>query len=116
MEHIFFTFLFIQATLTLIIKLYKRILIKYNPKQNITIFSSIAHVSFDILTAQMVNDLNETLHNKPKTALKDSKFSTMTHLTDNPPDDFSHSENQTNQINNTTGITSPPPFHTKKTN
>ena len=39
----FSTFLFVQATLTLIVKLYKTISIKYNLKQNITNFSSIAH-------------------------------------------------------------------------
>ena len=39
----FSTFLFVQATLTLIVKLYKTISIKYNLKQNTTIFSSIAH-------------------------------------------------------------------------
>ena len=37
-----YTFLFIQATLTLIIKLDKTISIKYNLKQNFTILSSIA--------------------------------------------------------------------------
>ena len=45
----FSTFPFIQATLTLIIKLYKTISIKYNPKQNLTIFSSIAHGFLNIL-------------------------------------------------------------------
>ena len=39
----FSTFLFVQATLTLIVKLYKTISVKYNLKKNITIFSSIAH-------------------------------------------------------------------------
>ena len=51
------TFLFVQATLTVIKKLNKTISIKYNPNQNITIFSSIAHGFFNILKAQMVNDL-----------------------------------------------------------
>ena len=39
----FSTFLFVQATLTLIVKLYKTISIKYNLKENTTLFSSIAH-------------------------------------------------------------------------
>ena len=42
----FSTFLFVQATLTLIVKLYKTISIKYNLKYNITLFSSIAHSFF----------------------------------------------------------------------
>ena len=48
----FSTFLFVQATLTLIVKLYKTISIKYNLKNNITIFSSIAHGFFNVLTAE----------------------------------------------------------------
>ena len=32
-----------QATITLLVKLYNTISIKYNLKQNITLFSSIAH-------------------------------------------------------------------------
>ena len=63
-------FLFIQAKITVIIKLYKTISIKYNLKQNITTFGSIAHGFFNILTAEMVNDLNDTHHQKPKLALK----------------------------------------------
>ena len=39
----FSTFLFVQATLTLIVKLFKTLSIKSNLKHNITIFSSIAH-------------------------------------------------------------------------
>ena len=66
------TFLFVQATLTLIIKLYKTISIKYNLKQNITVFNSIAHGFFNILTAQMVNDLRNTHHQKSTTPLKTS--------------------------------------------
>ena len=56
----FSTFLFVQATLTLIVKLYKTKSIKYHLKNNITWFSSIAHGFFNILTAQMVNDLHDT--------------------------------------------------------
>ena len=56
----FSTFLFVQATLTLIVKLYKTISNKYNLKNNFTLFSSIAHGFFNILTAQMVNDFHDT--------------------------------------------------------
>ena len=81
----FSTFLFVQATLTLIIKLYKTISIKYNLKSNITNFSSIAHGFLNILTARIVNDLNETQNKKPKSTLLKSKsldnfFDTSTKL------------------------------------
>ena len=55
----FSTFLFIQAFLTLLIKVYKTISINYNLEQNITIFSSIAHVFFNILTSELINDLKD---------------------------------------------------------
>ena len=63
----FSTFLFVQATITLVIKLYKTISIKYHLKHNITLFSSIAHVFFNILTAEMVIDLNYTQNRKKYT-------------------------------------------------
>ena len=69
----FSTFLFVQATLTLIVKFYKTISIKYNLKNNITFFSSIAHGLFNVLTARMVNGLNETQNKKPKSTLLESK-------------------------------------------
>ena len=56
----FSTFLFVEAFLTL----YKTISIKHNPKQNITLFSSIAYGFFNILTAEMVNDLSQTHRKK----------------------------------------------------
>ena len=62
----FSTFLFVQATITLFVKLYETISIKYNLKNNITLFSSIAHGFFNILTAQMVNDLSDIQNKKPK--------------------------------------------------
>ena len=65
----FSTCLFVQANLTLNIKFYKTISIKYNLKNNITLFSSIAHGFFIVLTAQMVNDLNDTQNKKPKSTL-----------------------------------------------
>ena len=60
----FSTFLFVQATLTLIVKLYKTVSIKYNLKNNITLFSSIAHGFFNVLTARMVSDLHGTQNKK----------------------------------------------------
>ena len=100
----FSTFLFVKATLTLIVKLYKTISIKYNPKNSITLFSSIAHDFFTILTAQMVNDLHDTRNKKPKNPFLKSK--SLDHLSDT----------STNLINHSTGITSPPPFYTKRPN
>ena len=100
----FSTFLFIQATLTLIVKLYKTISIKYNLKNNITLFSSIAHGFFNILTAQMVKDLHDTQNKKPKNPFLKSK--SLDHLSDT----------STNLINHFTGNTSPPPFYTKRPN
>ena len=59
---------------------------------------------FNILTAEMVNDLNETQNRKPKNTLLKSKSL----------DNFS--DTSTNLINHCTGITSPPPFNTKRPN
>ena len=56
----FFTYLFIQTLLTLIVKLYKTSSIKYNLEQNITILGSIAHGFLNILTVDMVNDFKNT--------------------------------------------------------
>ena len=100
----FSTFLFVQATLTLIVKLYKTISIKCNLKNKITLFCSIEHGFFNILTAQMVNDLHDTQNKKPKNPFFESK----------PPDYLS--DTPTNLINNSTGITSPPLFYTKSPN
>ena len=40
--------------------------------------------------------------------------SPLTHVTDNPLDDFSNSDDQTNHIIDPTGNTSPLPFYTKR--
>ena len=85
-------------------KLYKTISIKYNLEQNITIFNSIAHGFFNILTAQMINDLTDTHHHKPTLAFQTSE--SLNDFFDNP----------TNSINNQKSITSPPPFYTKRPN
>ena len=100
----FSTFLFVQATPTLIVKLYKTISIKYNLKNNITLFGSIAHGFFNVLTARMVNDLNETQNKKPKSTLSNSKSL----------DNFI--DTSTNLNNHSTDVTSPPPFYTKGPN
>ena len=64
--------------------------------------SSIAHGVFNILTAETVNDLNETQNKKPKnTFLKPKSL-----------DNFS--DTSTNLINHFTDITSPPPFYTER--
>ena len=52
----------------------------------------------------MVNDLNDTQNRKPKKILLKSK--PLDHIFDT----------STNLINNSTGITSPPPFYTKRPN
>ena len=104
MWNIFFTLLFVQAILTLNIKLYKTISIKYNPKQNITLVSSVAYGFFNNLTAEMVNDLNETQNRKPKNTILKSK--SLDNLSDT----------SINLVEHSTGITSPPPFFTKRPN
>ena len=100
----FSTFLFVQATLTLIVKLYKTISIRYNLKNNITLFSSIAHGFFNVLTARMFSDLNETQNKKPKSTLL--KYKSLDNFIDTSP----------NLINHSTDVTSPPPFYTKRHN
>ena len=104
MWHLFLYIPFIQATITLLVKLYKTISIKFNLKRNITLFSSIAHGFFIVLTARMVNDLNETQNKKPKSTLLKSKSL----------DNFI--DTSTNLINHSTDVTSPPPFYTKRPN
>ena len=104
MWNILSTFLIVQATITLIVKPYKTISITYNFKNNIALFSSIAHGFFNNLTAQMVNDLNDNQNKKPKITLLKSKFL----------DHFSGTSTTLN--NHSTGITSPPPFYTKRHN
>ena len=62
----FSTFLFVQETITLIIKLYETNSFKNNLGHNITLFSSIAHGFLNILTSEMVNYLNDTQNKKPE--------------------------------------------------
>ena len=106
----FSTFLFLQTMLTLIVKIYKTISLKYNLKQNITLLNSIAHGFFNILTADMIHDLKNT---RSKSSSKSSHQ--QPNITDNPIDESSNNPNETTGISsNPTGITSPPPFYTKR--
>ena len=89
----FSTYLFIQTMLTLIIKLYRTISIKYNLKQNITVLSSIAHGFLNILTADMVNDLKNARSKRP---FKNSNH--LPHITENPLDASSLNPPDTNGI------------------
>ena len=100
----FSTFLFVQATLTLIVKLYKTISIKYNLKNNITLLSSIAHGFFNVLTARMASALHETQNKKPKSTLLKSK--SLDNFIDTSP----------NVMNHSTDVTYPPPYYTKHPN
>ena len=61
-------------------------------------------VFLNVLTARMVNDLNETQNKKPKSTLLKSKSI----------DNFI--DTSTNLINHSTDGTSPPPFYTKRPN
>ena len=98
--------------LTLIVKLYKTISIKYNLKQNITLLNSIAHGFLNILTADMIHDLKST---RSKSSSKSSHQ--LPYITDNPIDESSYNPNETTGISsNPTGISSPPPFYTKRPN
>ena len=56
----FSSFLFIREVLTFLHKFYRTISIKYNLQSNISILSSIAHGFFNIVTSEMVTDLNIT--------------------------------------------------------
>ena len=103
-EYFFLHFFFVQATITLIIKLYKTIPIKYNLKHNITLFSSVAHGFFNLLTAEIVIDLNDTQNRKPENTRLN--FKSLDNLLDT----------STNLINHSTGMTSLSPFYTKRPN
>ena len=108
----FSTYLFIQTIITLIVKIYKTISIKYNLKQNITILGSVAHGFLNILTADMVNDSRNTHSTK---SLKSS--SQLSNTSDNPSLEVTSNPINTTSISpNPTGITSPPPFYTKRSN
>ena len=108
------------------IKVHKTISIKYNLEQNITIFSSIAHGFFNILTSEMVNDLKDAPSKKraQRPNKISSKFSPLTITesplnqtsinSDYPSDNLQFSPNRKNDSQNLNGITPPPPFYTKR--
>ena len=56
----FSTFLFIREVLTFLLKFNRTISIKYNLQSNIYILSPIAHGFLNIVTSEMVTDLNNT--------------------------------------------------------
>ena len=56
----FSTFLFIREDLTFLLRFYRTIRIQYNLQSNTTILSSIAHGYLNIVTSEMVTDLNNT--------------------------------------------------------
>ena len=56
----FSTILFIREVLTFLLKFYRTISIKYNLQSNFSILSSIAHGFFNIVTSEMINNLNNT--------------------------------------------------------
>ena len=56
----FSTFLFIREVLTFLLKFYRTISIKYILQSNISILSSKTHGFFNIVTSEMVTDLNNT--------------------------------------------------------
>ena len=98
--------------LTLIVKLYKTISIKYNLKQNITLLNSVAHGFVNILTADMIHDLKNT---RSKSSSKSSHQ--LPNILDNPVDESSYNLYDTTGIySNPAGITSPPTFYTKRPN
>ena len=53
-------FLFIREVLTFLLRFYRTFSIKHNLQRNISILSSIAHLFFNIVTSEMVTDLNNT--------------------------------------------------------
>ena len=89
--------------------------IKYNLKENITLFSSIAHGFFYIFTVEVVNVLNDNHHEKPRFALKNSKSTSLTHVTDSPSDELSNADDPTSITPNQTGIISTPQTFLYKT-
>ena len=57
---------------------------KYNPKLNITILSSIAHGFFNFLTAEMVNDLKDAHTERSLPPIKCSQQHALPTITENP--------------------------------
>ena len=70
----FSTFHFVREVLIFLLKIYRTISIKYNLQSNISILSSIAHGFLNIVTSEMVTDLNNT--GKRKRIYTKHKFTT----------------------------------------
>ena len=97
-----------------------------NFKQNIAIFRSIAHEFLNIFTAETVNDLKDTRPQKRALSIhKTSSKIPFSIITKNPLDQFflnsdersdnlSSSHNHKPNPHDTSGITSPLPFYTKR--
>ena len=66
---------FIREVLTFLLRFYRTIRIKYNLQSNISILSSIAHGFFNIVTSEMITDLNNT--GKPKRIYTNHKITTI---------------------------------------
>ena len=56
----FSTFLFLREVLTFLLKFYRTVGIKYNLQSKISILSSIAYGFLNIVTSEMITDLNNT--------------------------------------------------------
>ena len=79
-----------QTIITLLIKLFKTISIKHNLKQNVTIYSSIAHGFLFIITAEMVNDLK---HSRARRQPPNKSSHQLSTITENPLDESSDISN-----------------------
>ena len=101
-----------QTILTLLIKLCKTILVKYNLKQNI-IFLVSSHDFFINITADMIHDLKDSHTQRPLPPIKCShQLSTIFKNTLDDPSD--NSLDPTNTSTKPSRIHSPPPFYTKR--
>ena len=105
----FSTFLFIREVLTFLFRFYRPISIKYNLQSNISILSLIAYGFLNIVTSEMVTDLNNTGKRK--------RIYTKHKITTSENDQILLSEKETpNQIKRYSDNDSPnvPPKYTSK--
>ena len=58
MWNFFSTFMFLHTVISFLIKALKSITIKYNLKNNISIIASLTHGFCDVVTSEMITDLN----------------------------------------------------------
>ena len=86
---------------------------KYSPKQNITLLSSLAHGFLNINTAEMMNDLEDSHARRPLPPIK--KVHQLSTIFENPLDESSYnSDDPKNNANEPSGIISPPFFYAKR--